>query len=86
MKPPGSQHSQPLLSCPSGGWPLNLLEVLIVGSVQYKRLAVYGSQKTLAWFAWLTELTGFAVDLVDKVDIVNKVDRVDTLDKFDKVD
>ena len=35
-----------LLACPLGGWPLNLLNVRIVGSVQYKRLAVYSSQKT----------------------------------------
>ncbi len=34
-----------LFACRSGGW-LGLLEVHIVGSVQYMRLAVYSSQKT----------------------------------------
>ena len=37
-----------LIACPSGGWPLNLLEVRIVGSVQYKRLAVYSGQKNFS--------------------------------------
>ena len=37
-----------LLACPSGGWPLNLLEVRIVGTkvACNMRLAVYSSQKT----------------------------------------
>jgi len=54
-----------LLACPSGGWPLNVLEVRIVGSMQYKRLDVYSSQKiisssfqlTVILFREVTELT-----------------------------
>ena len=69
-----------LLACPSGGWPLNLLEVRIVGTKVACNIRDWQYIVVKKLISSSFRMT--VILLRDSVDTVDKVDRVDTVDKF----
>ena len=78
-----------LLACPSGGWPLNLLEVRIVGTKVACNIRGWARLTGLTGLAELTDLARLShltVYIVDRVDMFGRFDRVDSVGMVDTVD